>query len=187
MPLKNNKLWVLPPVEQDVKVVALGSGPLVSADELHMLLAPSLGLYKAGALGSGFKYRNIFLLLCCLWFLARLIFFPEAVYQVLTFPPTIETFLPYLQKRGWLYLFWLLIYGWSYAKDWYFERVALVCFVSEVTMFVMDYLTVFSYIAGPMSPMLTFFVLLRFAFIACLLLNAAYAHQAPPAPRSLWR
>ncbi len=176
----------LPPGPGYVKVAARVAGPLVNAEELRMLLAPGLGLYKASAPGNGFKYRNIFLLLCTLWFLGRLMFFPEAVYQVLTFPPNMETFSAYLQKRGWLYLFWLLVYGCSYAKAWHFERVALVCLASEVTMFGMDYLTVFGYIDGPMSPLLTFFVLLRLMFIACLLMNALYAHQAPPAPRSWW-
>ena len=163
------------------------SGPLVSADELHMLLAPSPRLETAFAAGCGFKYRNIFLLMCTLWFLLRLLFFPEAVQQLLHLSPSTETTLPYLQKRGYLYLFWLLLYGWSYAKDWYFERVALVCFASEVTIFAVDYLTFASDGVSPMSPLLTFSVLLRCAFIACLLVNALYAHQAPAAPRRLWR
>lgn len=169
------------------KKIVAGSGPLVSADELHMLLAPSPVLVTACAIGRGFKYRNIFLLLCTLCFLIRLMFFPEAVQQVLNFSPSPETALPYLQKRGYLYLFWLLLYGWSYAKDWYFERVALVCFASEVTIFGVDYLTFASDGVSPMSPLLTFFVLLRCAFIACLLVNALYAHQAPAAPRTPWR
>jgi hypothetical protein len=98
-----------------------------------------------------------------------------------------ETFLPYLQKRGWLYLFWMIIYGWSYTKNWYFERVALVCFVSEVTTLGMDYLTLSPHIFGPMSPLLTFFLLLRFVFIACLLMNAVEAHQVPRMTRSFGR
>lgn len=162
-------------------------GPLVSADELHMLLAPSLGLDKAFAVGHGFHYRNIFLLVCTLWFLLSLMFFPQAVQQLLHLSSSAETTLPYLQKRGYLYLFWLLLYGWSFAKDWYFERVALVCFASEVTIFAVDYLTFASDGVSPMSPLLTFTVLLRCGFVACLLVNALYAHQAPAAPRRLWR
>jgi hypothetical protein len=174
----------LPPIDQLAEVRS--SGPLVGPDELNMLLAPGVGLFKASAAGSGFKYRNIFLLLCCFWFLGRLLFFPEAVSEVLTFSPSFEFFSVYLQKRGWLYLFWLVLYSWSYARAWHFERVALVCFASEVTMLVIDYLTVFSYVASPMSPELTFFVLLRLAFMTCLLMNAIHAHRAPPAPRTLW-
>lgn len=175
----------LPFEPMDAKHGFQGAGPLVSAEEMHMLLTPGLGFYKASTPGRGFKYRNIFLLLCTLWFLSGLMFFPEVVYQFLTFPPSEEKFLSYLQNRGWLYLFWLLLYAWSYAKAWYFERVALVCFSSEVTMFAMDYLAVFSDIAGPMSPLMTFFFLLRLTFISCLLINALYAHDAPPAPQSL--
>lgn len=174
----------LPPIDRLVQVRS--SGSLVGAEELRMLLAPGLGLLKAGATGRGFKYRNIFLLFCCFWFLGQLLFFPEATSQVLTFSPSFELFSVYLQKRAWLYLFWLLIYSWSYAREWYFERVALACFVSEVTLAVIDYLTVASYAAGPISPQLTFYALLRLSFITCLLVNALYAHQAPPAPRTLW-
>jgi len=163
------------------------SGPLVSSAELNMLLAPSLGSYTPSRAGRGFRYRNIFLMLCALWFIGMLLFSPEVVYQVLTFPPALETVEPYLQKRGWLYGFWLFFYGWSYAKDWHFERVALVCFASEVTILWMDYLAMVSYIAEPISPLLIIFVLLRLSFITCLLVNALYAHQAPPAPRSFFK
>lgn len=169
------------------KFATLNSEPLVSAEELHMLLEALPTRKTSYVPGSGFKYRNLFLMVCTLWFSLRLIFFPEAVHQVLSFSSTKETVLPYLQERGLLYLLWLLIYCWSYAKDWYFERVALACFASELTIFGLDYLSVFTDTEEHMSPMLTLFLSLRFAFIACLLINALYAHQAPPAPRPLWR
>lgn len=175
----------LPFEPMDAKHVFQGAGPLVSAEEMHMLLTPRRGGYKASTPGRGFKYRNIFLLLFTLWFLSGLMFFPEVVYQFLTFSPREEKFLYYLQNRGWLHLFWLLLYAWSYAKGWYFERVALVCFSSEMTIFAMDCQSVFSDIAGPVSPLMTFFFLLRLTFISCLLINALYAHDAPPAPQSL--
>jgi hypothetical protein len=170
-----------------VKIGAVHPGPLVSADELHMLMAPCVGLKTVHAQCGSFKYRNIFLLLCTLWFLIWFLLFPEAVYQVLTLPLNAETFSPYLQKRGWLYIFWLMIYGWSYARDWYFERVALVCFVSEMTILVMDYLTVFTHLEGAMSPLLIFSILLRCALVICLLMNSVYAFNAPSAPSKLWR
>ena len=170
-----------------VKIGAAHPGPLVSADELHMLMAPCVGLKTVHAQGSSFKYRNFFLSLCTLWFLIWFLLFPEVLYQLLTLTLNAETFSPYLEKRGWLYVFWLMIYGWSYARDWYFERVALMCFVSEMTIFVMDFLTVFTYFEGPMPPLLTFFVLLRCALVTCLLMNAVYAYKAPSPPRTLWR
>jgi len=171
----------------DAKHVFQGAGPLVSAEEMHMLLTPGLGFFKASTPGRGFQYRTIFLLVCTLWYLMGLIVFPEAVQQLLPLSPSAETAWPYLQKRGYLYLFWLLLYGWSYAKDWYFERIALVCFASEATIFAIDCLTFASDDVNRMSPLLTLSVLLRCAFIACLLVNALYAHQAPAAPRTLWR
>lgn len=177
----------LKPTQKSAKIARLNSEPLVSAEELNMLLEALPTRQTSYTPSSGFKYRNLFLVLCTLWFSLRLILFPEAVNQFLSFSSTEETVLPYLQERGWLYLLWLLIYCWSYAKDWYFERVALACFVSELTIFGLDYLSVFIGTEGHMSPMLTLFVSLRFAFIVCLLINALYAHQAPPAPRSLWR
>ena len=170
-----------------VKIGTIHPGPLVSADELHMLMAPCVGLETVHAQGSSFKYRNIFLLLCTLLFLIWFLLFPEALYQVLTLTLNVETFSPYLQKRGWLYVFWLMIYSWSYARGWYFERVALMCFVSEMTIFVMDFLTVFTHFEGPMSPLLTFFILLRCALVTCLLMNAVCAYKAPSLPRTLWR
>jgi len=160
---------------------------LLGADELNMLLTPLVQTDAGRTLHQGFQYRNIFLLLCALWFLFRLLFFPDAVYQVLSLPAGIESFASYLQKRGWVYVFWLVLYSWSYVKNWYFERVALLCFASELTSFWMDYLTVYDYIPGPLSPALTFFILMRFAFIGCLLLNVLYAHRAPPLPRTFWR
>ncbi|MDO9280013.1 MAG: hypothetical protein Q7U05_15775 [Polaromonas sp.] len=177
--------WGPQAIPNRAHIASAEAGQLISSAELHMLLSPPLSLYGSSAIARGFKYRNIFLLACVLWFVACLLLFPEVVYQVLNFTPTAETFEPYLQKRGWLYVFWMFLYSWSYVKDWHFERVALVCLASEVTIFCMDYLTVFSYIAEPMSPTLTLFVLLRLAFITCLLVNAMNAHQAPPGPRSL--
>lgn len=187
MPLKTPHFLASRVKHKSLKVRELDSELLVSAEELHMLLEPSPSPETTHAPGWGFKYRNIFLLLCTLWFLLKLLLFPEANYQVLTSTLATELFLPYLQKRGWLHLFWLLIYSWSYAKDWHFQKIALVCFASEVTIFCMDVLVVYSYWSGPFEPLLTFFVLLRLAFIGCLMVNALYAHKAPRLPRALWR
>lgn len=170
------------PPEKRATGIAFGSDPLVSFDELQMLLA-SEAVAPHTTKANGFKYRNCFLLLGAALFLLHLNFYSAVGNQFLNLPPTIEVLFPHLNTRIYIYIFLTILYCWSYANDWYFERVSLASFASEATVFLMDYVTIINYISGSITAPILFYILLRITFVTCLFINVAYACHAPLARR----
>jgi hypothetical protein len=159
--------------------------PLISDAELAQLLTPQERKLLKGA-DTGFKLRNRFLLLLALFFIIKLLLFPEQTSRHLNIPTELRDLRPYLQYRGLFIVFVTTVYYFSYVRDWHFSRISLVLCTVGCTGLVMDFFNVYSWIRGPIAPMVLAFILLRLAGNYCLLMNALRADRAPPMPRSFW-
>lgn len=161
------------------------SKPLITDAEMAQLLTPQERKLLKGA-DAGFTLRNRFLLLLVISFVAKLLLFHEQTSLDLNIPPGLRDLRPYLQYRGFFILITATIYYFSYIRDWHFERVSLVLCTVAFTGLVMDFFNVYSWIQGPVSPLVLGFIGLRLAGIYALLMNAIRADRAPPLPRSFW-
>ncbi|MEZ7848936.1 MAG: hypothetical protein QMB17_11220 [Polaromonas sp.] len=50
----------------------------------------------------------------------------------------------------------------------------------------MDFFNVYSWVVGPLSPLVLAFIFVRLVGNYCLLMNALKADRAPPVPRTFW-
>ncbi len=159
--------------------------PLISDAEMAQLLTPQERKLLKGA-DTGFKLRNRFLMAVVLFFIFKLLFFPEQTSIDLNIPTELRDLRPYLQYRGLFIVVAGAIYYFSYVRDWYFERISLVLCTIGFTGLVMDFFNVYSWIRGPVSPLVLGFIFLRLAGNYALLMNAIRADRAPPLPRTFW-
>jgi len=152
---------------------------------MALLLTPQERKLLKGA-DAGFTLRNRILMLLILFFVVKLLFFPEQTSTDLNIPPELRDLRPYLQYRGVFIALTTAIYYFSYVKDWHFERISLVLCSVAFTGLAMDFFNVYSWIQGPVSPLVLGFIGLRLVVIYALLMNAIRADRAPPLPRSFW-
>jgi hypothetical protein len=160
--------------------------PLISEAEMALLLTPQERKLLKGV-DKGFLLRNLFLLASVLFFAIRLLFFSEQTYLGLNIHTDVRDLRPYLQYRGIFILLASAVYVLSYARDWYFERVALFSCAISFTGLLMDFFNIYSLIQGPMPTHVLALIFLRAACTYVLLINAIRADRAPPLPRGLWR
>jgi hypothetical protein len=142
--------------------------------------------YQLYEIDHGFKYRNLFMLAVTSFFLMKLLFFPESVMSNFSssFTPSMAK---HLRFRGLYLLLVMMIYIYSYYKDWYFETVAFIVFELAVFNVVGDFANVYSKFShGSVPSTLIFFSLLRFSATVCLFLNTFNSHRAPLPPRRFW-
>ena len=92
-----------------------------------------------------------------------------------------------LQMRGFYTLAVATVYAFSYAKDWHFSRVALICATLSFASLVSDAFNIYSLAVGPMAPMIIFSILIRLGVIYCLFMNSVRDNLAPPLPRSFFK
>ena len=135
----------------------------------------------------GFKYRNGFLLLAAFYFITRLLFIPQLTLAPFAFLPDMRDLSFQMQMRGFYTLAVALIYAFSYAKDWHFSRVALICATLSFASLVSDAFNIYSLAAGPMAPVIVFSILIRLGVIYCLFMNSVRDNLAPPLPRSFFK
>jgi hypothetical protein len=159
--------------------------PLITDAEMAQLLTPQERSLLKGA-DTGFKLRNRFLLLLVLFFAVKLLLFPEQTNRYLNIPPELRELRPYLQYRGLFVVFVSTVYYFSYVRDWHFSRISLVLCTVGFTGLVMDFFNVYSWVVGPLSPLVLAFIFVRLVGIYCLLMNALKADRAPPVPRTFW-
>jgi len=160
--------------------------PLLSQAELAQLFGPAP---KAPATGvdAGFRYRNAFMLLVVMVHVVRLLFFPDQIYTPFDLSAAAMDQLPqYFQYRGLYVLLVAAVYCYSYTKDWYFDRVALVVFAMASSSLTADFFNIYAFIHSPIPAATLFFILVRVAVIACLLVNAIRANRAPARPCSVF-
>ena len=119
--------------------------PLLSQAELAQLFGPAP---KAPATGvdAGFRYRNAFMMLVVLVHVVRLLFFPDQIYTPFDLSASAMDQLPqYFQYRGLYVLLVAAVYCYSYTKDWYFDRVALVVFAMASSSLSADFFNIYAF------------------------------------------
>jgi len=136
---------------------------------------------------AGFKFRNGFLMLAALYFIGRLLFIPQLTLASFNFPPNLHDQSFNLQMRGFYTLAVATVYAFSYAKDWQFSRVALICATLSFASLVSDAFNIYSLAVGPMAPLIVFSILIRLGVIYCLFMNSVRDNLAPPLPRSFFK
>ena len=149
------------------------------------MLGPA-GKGSPSGVDPAFKYRNAFLLVVSLSIVVRFLFFPTQALSSFGFPPSMVDMPGYFQLRGWYALVVSVIYLFSYVKDWYFARVALVVATLAFAGLVSDFFNVYRFIIGPTPPFIIFMVTLRLGAVYCLLMNSIRDNRAPPLPRTFF-
>ena len=134
----------------------------------------------------GFKYRNAYVLIVGLFFILKLLFFPENTGNILSVQKTTIDIAVFSQYRALLALGILAVYFTSYLKDWHFNRVALMIATSTLTVLVMDFFNIYSFMAGGLTPSLLVRVFLRIGIVYCLFMNSIRDNRAPVMPRTLF-
>jgi hypothetical protein len=158
---------------------------LITNEELSALMAPDSG--EAPSNGLGFRFRNFFLLALVSVQTIRLMFFRHVVVtQFQTEALDAQTLHRYMEMRGLFIMVISGIYLFSYLKNWYFEKVALLYVGIAITALLMDYLNAYIYFNPQPVHITLSLTMLRLAAIYCLVMNAWYAKQAPAMPRYLW-
>jgi hypothetical protein len=142
--------------------------------------------YQLYEIDHGFKYRNLFMLAVASFFMVKLLFFPESVMSNISssFTPGMAK---HLRFRGLYLLVAMMVYLYSYYRDWYFETVAFIVFELAVFNVAGDFANVYSKLShGSVPAALIFFIFIRFSATACLFLNTFNSHRAPLPPRRFW-
>ncbi len=161
----------------------------VTDEELRLLLAPAPtdrnGAYDYTGVDRYFWHRSVFMLAVSIFDTVVLLFLPHEVFRVFELPEGAPALARYLHLEGWVGLLVTVLYGYSYLRDWNFDRIALVSFAIMLTNFGHD----FFYIADaivPIQPVVVVATLARALAILFLLINALNAKRAPPVHRRLW-
>ncbi len=139
-----------------------------------------------GNVDTWFKYRMVYLLAAVVTFTLKLLCYPGIETGQFDAASSTGTLELYLQYRASSVILISAIYGYSYLKDWYFERVALAILGVSVTALFVDYFNAYVHLSPAPSDWFALVIVLRFLAIFCLLLNAMNARYAPPMPRRLW-
>ncbi len=128
-----------------------------------------------------FKARMLFLLLVACAYLLKLIFFRDVALANFEIPNGHEQALAaYLNWRIVSALGLIGLYLFSYLKRWHFGTVSWVVAGIAVTALISDYLRVYVLTVSEPPQWMFGLLLLRFAAIACLLVNAVNARRLPP-------
>jgi hypothetical protein len=158
---------------------------LITNEELNALMASDSDEPLSHSLG--FKFRNLFLLALVSVQTIRLMFFRHVVVtQFQTEDLDVQTLHRYMEMRGLFILAISGVYLFSYLKNWYFEKVALMYVGIAITALMMDYLNAYIYFSQQPVHLTLSLTALRLAAIYCLVMNAWHAKQAPAMPRTLW-
>ena len=84
-------------------------------------------------LSTSFWYRNVFMLGMSIFDSVVLLVFPEEIFRAFNFHEGATDMVRYLWMVGWFGVLVTVLYGYSYLKDWEFERVSLICFSVMLT------------------------------------------------------
>ncbi len=128
-----------------------------------------------------FKARMFFLLLVASAYLLKLIFFRDMALANFDVPSGREhAVATYLNWRIVSALGLTGLYLFSYLKRWHFATVSWVIAGIAITALISDYLKVYVLMMRDPPQWMFGLLALRFAAIACLLLNAINARRLPP-------
>ena len=159
--------------------------PLLTDEELTALLGTDNNATSSG--DAGFKYRNFFLLLVVVVQTIRLLFFPHlAASNFQTVAIDEQALYRYMTIRAFFVIAISAVYLFSYLKNWYFEKVALLYVGIAITALLMDYFNAYVYFNQQPEQWAVGLIAFRFIAIYCLFMNALRAREAPNMPRYLW-
>jgi hypothetical protein len=157
----------------------------VTDEELALLNGP-LAQVQPKSVDRGFKYRNLYLLMCVCLIVIRALFFPD--FAILDLAETLgkATALIALQVRGLVTLSIGAAYLYAYLNDWHFERLGWIMVGIFLAFLIRD--IVFSLLTSqvPLRALTMVEIILRMGVLVCLVLNALRDHRAPSMPRTLW-
>jgi uncharacterized membrane protein len=159
--------------------------PLVTDEELNALMSEDAPVTPCA--DTGFKYRNLFLLLVVMSQVIKLLFFSHLAignFELGQLDP--QAFERYLVFRACFVIAISSFYLFSYLKNWHFEQVSLLYVGIAITALVMDYFNAYVYLSENPMQWMTGLIALRFMAVGCLFMNALHAKRAPVMPRSLW-
>lgn len=159
--------------------------PLLTDEELTALF----GTDSNSALSADrwFKYRNFFLLTVVIVQTIRLLFFPHLAVTSFQAGAIDEQALHrYITIRALFVMGISAVYLFSYLKNWYFEKIALLYVGIAITAFLMDYFNAYVYFNQQPAQWALGLIAFRFVAIYCLFMNALRAREAPAMPRYLW-
>ena len=114
-----------------------------------------------------------------------LLVFPEEIFRAFNFHEGATDMVRYLWMVGWFGVLVTVLYGYSYLKDWEFERVSLICFSVMLTNLGHDFFYIYSLDIAIQANVI-FFTLLRLLAICFLFINTVQARHAPPVHQRLW-
>jgi hypothetical protein len=159
--------------------------PLLTDEELIALLGSDSHATPSG--DPWFKYRNAFLLVVVIVQTIRLLFFPHlaaANFQAGAIDE--QALYRYMTIRAIFVVAISATYLFSYLKNWYFEKIALLYVGIAITALLMDYFNAYVYFNQQPQQWAVGLIAFRFVAIYCLFMNALRAREAPPMPRYMW-
>ncbi len=156
----------------------------VTDEELRLLLSPA-PVGKEAGINNNFWYRNVFMLGMSIFDSVVLLVFPEEIFRAFNFHEGATDMVRYLWMVGWFGVLVTVLYGYSYLKDWEFERVSLICFSVMLTNLGHDFFYIYSLDIAIQANVI-FFTLLRLLAICFLFINTVQARHAPPVHQRLW-
>lgn len=136
---------------------------------------------------TNFKYRILFMLVLSLASWVRILFLTiDAARNYEATDPATAALLSYALHRLVFTFLLFTLYSYSYLRDWHFKPVAVLAFCLNAVVTALDYYKGYSTAVGAPLGMFILLIVLRFASLYCLLMNALNAHRAPPMPRRPW-
>ena len=158
----------------------------VSQAELDALGGHMSPLIYGGA-DRFFKWRNLFMLSVAAFMLIRLLFF---AHDALPVAHALQNGSldanQYLQFRALYVGLIMMLYVFSYLRDWFYPQVALIVFAMSLAAMVIDTFNFYVFYDSDMTKFTVAMLVLRILVIGCLFLNALYVHRAPAMPRKFW-
>ena len=140
-----------------------------------------------GGVDRFFRWRNLFMASVALFMLIRLLFFAYDDLPAAYAPPGGGLDVKhYLQIRALGVGSVIVLYSFSYLRDWFFPQVALFFFAVAVANLTMDTFNFYVLFEDGMTKVVVITLVLRSVVIGCLFFNALNAHRAPAMPRKFW-
>jgi hypothetical protein len=155
---------------------------VITGEEIAMLNGVGKSMRPSGV-DQGFRTRHIVMSLILLFFLARLLFYPDTLQAELSLPAYMGDMSSYFQMRGAFASVLAIIYFFSYVKDWYFPRVSLIIAALAFAGLASDFFNIYRFINGALSTVPVLLVVARCIVVYCLFMNSIRDNRAPLMPR----
>jgi hypothetical protein len=155
---------------------------VITPEEIAMLNGVGKKMRPSGV-DRGFRTRHALLSLLFLFFMTRLLLYPEKMQVVLSLPAYMGDMSSYFQLRGAFALVLAVIYYFSYVKDWYFSRVSLIIAALAFAGLTSDFFNIYRHVSGALPIVIIFIIAARCIVVYCLFMNSIRDNRAPPMPR----